>query len=183
MTDIVTEIEDFFAPVEKEAVVLWSDFLADLKYMATEGAALAKWAESVDPGIQVQVQALITAGEQAASLLVAKGNPALANLISSGVDAAEQTAANLIQKATGNSATGVAASALATSGLSDLGAIATNLATVGYTKAIAALAAAAAPITIINAPAQSAAAASTLTSPAPSIVITSGTPGAFGSLG
>lgn len=147
MPDIVTDVEDFFAPIEKEAVVLWDDFLGGLKYMATEGAALAAWVEKEDPAIQSQVQSLIQAGEAAASLIVAKGNPALANLISGIVDDAEQGAANLIQKATGNSPTGVAASALVTSGLTDLGQIATSAATVGYTRALASLTSAVAPIT------------------------------------
>lgn len=152
MTSIVTEVENLFAGIEKEAVVVWDDFLGGIKYLSTEAAALAKWAESVDPGIQVQVQALITAGEQAAALLVAKGNPAIANLISAGVDNAEQVAANMIQKATGNSAAGVTATALAASGIADLGQIATNLATVGFTKALASMTAAASPVTQVNGP-------------------------------
>ena len=147
MTDIATEVENFLAPIEKEAVVLWSDFLGDIHYLATEAAALMKWVENADPAIQSQVQTLIKLGETAAANIVAAGNPALANLISTGVDAAEQAAANLIQKATGNSPAGVSATALVASGLTDLGTIVTSAATVGFTKAVAAITSAAAPLT------------------------------------
>lgn len=147
MTSIVTEVEDLFSGIEKEAVVLWDDFLGDIHYLATEAAALAKWVENADPAIQSQVQTLIKLGETAAANIVAAGNPALANLISAGIDAAEQGAANLIQKATGNSPAGVSATAIVASGLTDLGQIVTSAATVGFTKAVAAITSAAAPLT------------------------------------
>ena len=145
MTDIVTEVEDLFKTIEKDAVVAWDDFLKGVHWLATEAAVLAKWAENVDPAIQQQIQDLITAGENAAKTLADYAQPAVQNLIAEGADLAEQTAANMIQKATGNSPLGVAGSALATSGIADLGAIFSNLATVGFTKAFSALASAAKP--------------------------------------
>jgi len=143
---------NFLQIIEADAVMAWDDFLKGITYLSTEAAALIKWCEGKDPAIVSQVQQLLTLGETAAAALVAKGNPALTNIIVDGVDLAEQGAANLIQSATGNSATGVTATALATAGLSDLGSIATNMATLGYTKAVAALAQAAAPVTNQSAP-------------------------------
>src|SRR5579859_709182 len=144
---VVTEVEDLFSGIEREAVVVWNDFLGGIHYLSTEAAALAKWVENADPAIQSQVQTLIKLGETAAADIVAAGNPALANLISTGIDAAEQAAANLIQKATGNSPAGVSATAIVASGLTDLGTIVNSAATVGFTKAIAAITSAAAPLT------------------------------------
>ena len=147
MTDIITEVETFFTGIEKEAVVVWDEFLSGIKYLSTEAAALAKWVENADPAIQSQVQDLIKLGESAAANIVAVGNPALANLISGGIDTAEQAAANIIQKATGNSPLGVTANALVASGITDLGQIVSSAATVGFTKAVSALTAATAPLT------------------------------------
>lgn len=147
MTDIVTEFENLVNGIEKTAIADWNIFLADVKYLSTEAAKLAKWVENADPAIQSQVQDLIKLGEVAAANIVAAGNPAMANLISAGVDAAEQAAANLIQKATGNSPLGVSANALVASGITDLGQIVSSAATVGFTKAVAAITSATAPLT------------------------------------
>jgi hypothetical protein len=151
MPTLEQDVQNFLAPVEKEAVMLWDDFLKGINYLSKEAALIAKWVEGVDPGIQKQIQDFITVGENAATLLVAKGNPAIANFITTGVDAAEQGAANFIQKVTGNSALGVSASALVTAGISDLGAITSSVATVGFTRAVAGLAAAAAPLSAVAA--------------------------------
>ena len=139
---IGTEVADFFSGIEKDAVIAWDDFLGGIKYLSAEAKALAAWVEKEDPAIQSQVQTLITVGETAAAALVSHGGSALANIISTGVDLAEQTAANALQTATGNPV-GSPASALLTAGIADLGAIFSNVATVGYTKAVAAIASAA----------------------------------------
>jgi hypothetical protein len=144
---IITEAEGFLQTVEQDAVTAWNDILGGIKYLSTEAAALAAWVEKEDPAIQSQIQTFILDGEKAAATVAELVAPAYANLIAGAADGIEQIGANLIQDATGNKAGAVTATAMVTSGVGDLSTILSSLGTVGITKALAALASAAAPIT------------------------------------
>lgn len=130
--------------IEADAVVAWDDFLKSITYLKAEAAALVAWAEKADPAIVQQLQDFLTLAETAAEALATRGGSALTNVIALGVDAAEQGAATVISNATGNSATGLTATALVSAGITDLGQIVSNMATVGYAKAVAAISKAAA---------------------------------------
>lgn len=143
-TNIATEVEDVFQTIKADAIIAWDDFLKGVTYLKTEATALAAWAEKVDPAIQSQLQDFIGLAETAAAALVTHGGSSLSNVIAMGVDAAEQGAATVIANATGNRPGGLTAIPLVTAGITDLGKIVQDMATVGYARAIGAIAAAAA---------------------------------------
>lgn len=139
MTDIIAEGEAFLQTIEKDAVLAWDEFLKGVTFLTHEASVFAVWLENADPALTKQVQSLINQAEASAAQLASKSGTALQNIVALGVDAAEQRAANLVQTVTGNSPLGVAASALATAGLTDLGATIKNIETVGFAKAVAGL--------------------------------------------
>lgn len=140
---IETNVTTFLANAEKVVVQDWDAFIGGLTHVAAEAERLKNWVVKADPAIQQQVQTLLQIGEQAGATIVAKGNPMIAGLISAGVDSAEQGAAELIRQAAGNSPGAVQATAIVTGGLSNLGQITTSMATLGYTRAVAGMIAAA----------------------------------------
>lgn len=129
----------FFKQVEKDAEAAWNGFIGGLEYVAKEAEILKNAVIKADPAIQTQVQSLLQLGEVAAANIAAQGNPAIAGLITGAVDEAEQIGANLIQGALGNSAAASADKALVASGINTLGTIASSAATLGYTRAVAAI--------------------------------------------
>lgn len=143
MTDVVTEVVDevkaIVTEVTQEGVKLWSEFLGGIVYLRKEATVLATWLENADPALAAQAQALLTEAEAAAQQLATHQGTALANFVSTKLDAAEQTAATDIQSLTGNTPLGVTAGALATAGLTDLATTVKNITTVGYAKAVAGL--------------------------------------------
>lgn len=106
MPDIITEIE-------QGAVVLWDDFLKGVHFLATEAQAVATAVEKVDPGIQQQLQALLTAGENAAVILASSATGGMTNIVAAGAADAETLVANFLQSAMGGSPSGEGISAAA----------------------------------------------------------------------
>lgn len=129
----------FFKQVEKDAEAAWNGFIGGLQYVAKEAEIMKNAVVKAAPAIQTQVQSLLQLGEVAAANIAAQGNPAIAGLIEGAVDEAEQVGANLIQGALGNSAAASADKALVASGINTLGTIASSAATLGYTRAVAAI--------------------------------------------
>lgn len=117
MPDIITEIE-------QAAVKDWNGFLNDLTWVGKEITLGVTELEKLDPGVQQQLQALLAAGEAAATAYGGVGVGALVNVIGSLFDATEQTTANAFQKATGNNPAAQAVSAATVSTLQQISAAA-----------------------------------------------------------
>lgn len=102
---------DIIQTVEQDAVKAWDGFLAGLTWLGKEITVGVDAIEKLDPGIQQQLQALLSAGEAAATAYGGAGVGAAVNIIASLGDSVEQATANAFQAATNNNPAAQAVSA------------------------------------------------------------------------
>lgn len=106
MTDIFTELK-------QDLTIGWDDFLKGVKWLGHEAEVIAKAVEKVDPGIQVQLQDLLKAGEAAAEVALGVGTGGMSSIVANGMADAETLVANFFQATMGGSAPGQQLSAAA----------------------------------------------------------------------
>lgn len=98
MPNVITEIE-------QGAVKVWDEFLDGVHWLGAEAKIVAAAVEKVDPGIQVQLQAILTAGEDAASVYAGIATGGSINIIGAGADDLEQLIVQVLEGMFGSSAT------------------------------------------------------------------------------
>lgn len=141
---IVTDVENLFKTIGADAVVAWDEFLKGITWLATEAQAVAAIAEKLDPGLQAQLQALLTAGEAAAAATGNAGVSALVNVIAGVAGDAETSLANASSAAFGGNplAQGVTSATIST--IQQIATAAQNAVPIAAAKLVGAIAAAAA---------------------------------------
>lgn len=96
----------FIKTVEADAVIAWNDFLKGVQWVGAEVQAGIVELEKLDPAIQVELQAVVTAANVAAAAMAAKASGGATNIVANVGGEIETLVAELLQKFMGGTVPG-----------------------------------------------------------------------------